>query len=122
ISPPSHSAAVFHGVVVVPLRRPQVLCSAPLVRLASPRLAVPCLKSPLLKSSSYYTKNRRNAQLASIPTSNQETELTIDDDFDISGLKPLKVPTQIFFKHSSMDPHKKGSAEAEFFTEYGEAS
>ncbi|MED6138395.1 Mitogen-activated protein kinase 9 [Stylosanthes scabra] len=64
------------------------------------------------------------AQLASIPTCNQETELAIDDDFDISGLKPLKVPTQILFKYSSMDPHKKGSGspEAEFFTEYGEAS
>lgn len=55
------------------------------------------------------------AQLASIPNHDLS-------DFDFSTLKPIKVPTQIPFKPSSMDPHKKGAPETEFFTEYGEAS
>ncbi|KAL4295015.1 hypothetical protein AHAS_Ahas18G0285800 [Arachis hypogaea] len=101
-------------------------CSVLLRSSALPHRASRCLASNRRSSNLPPTTLRTGeidlqAQLASIPTSNQETELTIDDDFDISGLKPLKVPTQIFFKHSSMDPHKKGSAEAEFFTEYGEA-
>ncbi|KAG5014832.1 hypothetical protein JHK85_020968 [Glycine max] len=57
------------------------------------------------------------AQLASIPN-------TLDpvSDFDFSTLKPIKVPTPIPFRPSSMDHHKKGAQETEFFTEYGEAS
>ncbi|MCD7452153.1 Mitogen-activated protein kinase 9 [Datura stramonium] len=55
-----------------------------------------------------------------------EEELTIIEDFDISGLKLIKVPKRVDFPFSSapysMEPHKKNSQEAEFFTEYGEAS
>ncbi|XP_061359509.1 mitogen-activated protein kinase 9-like isoform X2 [Gastrolobium bilobum] len=59
------------------------------------------------------------AQLASIP--NHDHQTPIHQHFDISPLKPIKVPTLTLFKPpSSMDPHKKG--ESEFFTEYGEAS
>ncbi|KAE9613853.1 putative mitogen-activated protein kinase CMGC-MAPK family [Lupinus albus] len=59
------------------------------------------------------------SQLASIP--NQDTDLTPDED---SSLNHIKVPTStLFVPHaSSMDSHKKGAPEAEFFTEYGEAS
>ncbi|KAK7358147.1 hypothetical protein VNO77_00068 [Canavalia gladiata] len=59
------------------------------------------------------------AQLASIPNQDRQT---IDQDFDFSSLKHIKVPTQTLFRPSSMDPHKKGAPETEFFTEYGEAS
>ncbi|KAL2342355.1 hypothetical protein Fmac_003640 [Flemingia macrophylla] len=55
------------------------------------------------------------AQLASIPNHDLP-------DFDFSTLKPIKVPQQIPFRPSSMDPHKKGAPETDFFTEYGEAS
>ncbi|KAK4375520.1 hypothetical protein RND71_006197 [Anisodus tanguticus] len=50
----------------------------------------------------------------------REEELRIIEDFDISGLKLIKVPKRVDFP--LMDPHKKNSQEAEFFTEYGEAS
>ncbi|KAJ7975210.1 Mitogen-activated protein kinase [Quillaja saponaria] len=53
----------------------------------------------------------------------EEAGLTIiEEDFDIRGLKILKVPTQTHFRAGSMDSHKKGGLETEFFTEYGEAS
>ncbi|CAJ1936649.1 unnamed protein product [Sphenostylis stenocarpa] len=58
------------------------------------------------------------SQLASIPNH----DLIVDPDFDFSTLKPIKVPAQIPFRPSAMDHHKKGAPEAEFFTEYGEAS
>ncbi|KAA8541337.1 hypothetical protein F0562_025300 [Nyssa sinensis] len=48
--------------------------------------------------------------------------LTIVEDFDISGLKLIKVPKRITFPITSMDPHKKSTLDTEFFTEYGEAS
>lgn len=68
------------------------------------------------------------AQLATIPRQEREEGeeagdgFAIEDDFDISGLKHIKVPTRAFFKAASMDPSKKGTPETEFFTEYGEAS
>lgn len=54
----------------------------------------------------------------------EQTDLTIVEDFDISGLKLIKVPKRINFPFSnpSMDSHKKSNLETEFFTEYGEAS
>ncbi|KAK7398810.1 hypothetical protein VNO78_09983 [Psophocarpus tetragonolobus] len=73
-------------------------------------------------SASYDHNNNANnslrdlrPQLSSIP--NQD--LSLHPDFDFSLLNPIKVPTQIPF---TMDPHKKGAPETEFFTEYGEAS
>ncbi|KAG5041808.1 hypothetical protein JHK82_013905 [Glycine max] len=61
------------------------------------------------------------AQLASIPNT-LHPDSDSDFDFDFSTLKPIKVPSQIPFRPSSMDHHKKGAPETEFFTEYGEAS
>ncbi|QCD85431.1 Protein kinase [Vigna unguiculata] len=58
------------------------------------------------------------AQLSSIPNHDH----LVDPNFDFSTLKPIKVPAQIPFRPSSMDHHKKGAPESEFFTEYGEAS
>lgn len=53
----------------------------------------------------------------------EEQELTVIEDFDISGLKLIRVPKRIHFPPGfTMDPHKKGSAEADFFTEYGEGN
>ncbi|XP_014515807.1 mitogen-activated protein kinase 9 [Vigna radiata var. radiata] len=68
-------------------------------------------------NSRVYVRDLR-AQLASIPNH----EHLLDPDFDFSTLKPIKVPAQIPFRPSSMDHHKKGAQESEFFTEYGEAS
>ncbi|KAG6411122.1 hypothetical protein SASPL_129196 [Salvia splendens] len=50
--------------------------------------------------------------------------LPIVQDFDISGLKLIKVPKRLDFPLSNpaMDSHKKGNLETEFFTEYGEAT
>ncbi|KAL3366593.1 hypothetical protein AABB24_011342 [Solanum stoloniferum] len=56
----------------------------------------------------------------------EEGELIVIEDFDISGLKFIRVPKRVDFPFSSasyqMDHHRKNSQEAEFFTEYGEAS
>ncbi|KAE9597495.1 hypothetical protein Lal_00029973 [Lupinus albus] len=81
-------------------------------------------------SSQEHVSNNNNAifvndlssQLPSFP--NQETDFTLDGDFDHSALKHIKVPTSNLFAplDLSMDPHKKGAQETEFFTEYGEAS
>ncbi|XP_047162087.1 mitogen-activated protein kinase 9-like [Vigna umbellata] len=68
-------------------------------------------------NSRVYVRDLR-AQLASIPNHDH----LVDPDFDFSTLKPIKVPAQIPFRPSSMDHHKKGAPESEFFTEYGEAS
>ncbi|KAK7370095.1 hypothetical protein VNO80_12150 [Phaseolus coccineus] len=68
-------------------------------------------------NSRVYVRDLR-AQLPSIPNH----DLLVDPDFDFSTLKPIKVPAQIPFRPSSMDHHKKGAPESEFFTEYGEAS
>ncbi|KAF7822275.1 mitogen-activated protein kinase 9-like [Senna tora] len=68
------------------------------------------------------------AQLASLPNHDAdegegaEDGLRVEVDFDISGLKLIRVPTRAHFKAASMDPQKKGALETEFFTEYGEAS
>ncbi|OIV93350.1 hypothetical protein TanjilG_08763 [Lupinus angustifolius] len=80
-------------------------------------------------SSQQHVSNNNNAifvnDLSSqLPTNpNQETDLALDGDFDYSALKHIKVPTcNLFAPDFSMDPHKKGAQEVEFFTEYGEAS
>ncbi|KAL9334896.1 hypothetical protein Peur_072077 [Populus x canadensis] len=53
----------------------------------------------------------------------EEQELSVIEDFDISGLQLIRVPKRIHFPPGfTMDPHKKGSAEADFFTEYGEGN
>ncbi|KAA8542809.1 hypothetical protein F0562_023961 [Nyssa sinensis] len=52
----------------------------------------------------------------------EKEELTIIENFDLSGLKLIKVPKRIDFPITAMDPHKKSSLETEFFTEYGEAN
>ncbi|KAK2987702.1 hypothetical protein RJ640_003920 [Escallonia rubra] len=51
-----------------------------------------------------------------------QQELTIVEDLDISGLKSIKVPKRINPFLPSMDPPKKNTMDTEFFTEYGEAS
>ncbi|KHG03445.1 Mitogen-activated protein kinase 9 [Gossypium arboreum] len=58
-------------------------------------------------------------------TQKQSQESTADivvQDFDFSSLRLVKVPKRHYFPVSSMDSHKKGALEKEFFTEYGEAS
>ncbi|EXB69112.1 Mitogen-activated protein kinase 9 [Morus notabilis] len=53
----------------------------------------------------------------------KSSELTIvEEDFDVFGLKLIKVPQRIDLKPGSMHSQKKGGAETEFFTEYGEGS
>ncbi|KAJ6687339.1 MITOGEN-ACTIVATED PROTEIN KINASE [Salix koriyanagi] len=53
----------------------------------------------------------------------EEEQLTVIEDFDISDLKLLRVPKRIHFPPvTTMDLLEKGSAESDFFTEYGEAS
>ncbi|KAJ0989109.1 hypothetical protein J5N97_007465 [Dioscorea zingiberensis] len=50
-----------------------------------------------------------------------QDELRIIEDFDLCGLKPLKVPKRISLPVPA-DPHKKNMFDKEFFTEYGEAT
>ncbi|PSR84692.1 Mitogen-activated protein kinase [Actinidia chinensis var. chinensis] len=52
----------------------------------------------------------------------EEEDLNVIEDFDISDLKLIKVPKRVKFPPTAMDPHKKSNLETEFFTEYGEAS
>ncbi|KAG9143868.1 hypothetical protein Leryth_011515 [Lithospermum erythrorhizon] len=52
----------------------------------------------------------------------EEGEINVIEDFDISGLKFIKVPKRVDFPTSFMDPKLKNQLEKEFFTEYGEAS
>ncbi|KAL4384260.1 hypothetical protein GQ457_15G001170 [Hibiscus cannabinus] len=49
------------------------------------------------------------------------TDLVVQD-FDFSSLRLVKVPKRHSFVVSSMDSHKKGALEKEFFTEYGDAN
>ncbi|KAK9278497.1 hypothetical protein L1049_028063 [Liquidambar formosana] len=64
-----------------------------------------------------------HAEPSTLPTQKQrQQELRIIEDFDLSGLKLIKVPKRTNVSRISMDPHKKGMLETEFFTEYGEAS
>ena len=67
-------------------------------------------------SSHSFVRDLR-AQLATIPNQDaddpEEDALKIQDDFDLSGLKLIKVPTRAHFRaaaassSSSMDSHKK---------------
>ncbi|XVF53800.1 hypothetical protein PTKIN_Ptkin05aG0127900 [Pterospermum kingtungense] len=82
-----------------------------------------------ITSSSSSNNNNNNSTLdhhdhSVIPTQKeqQQEEKLIVEDFDFSSLKPIKVPKRNFFLISTMDSHKKGALEKEFFTEYGEAS
>ncbi|KAI5660275.1 hypothetical protein M9H77_29068 [Catharanthus roseus] len=57
----------------------------------------------------------------------EQHQFTVETDFDLSGLKLVKVPKRVNFpfpssSYSAMDHHKKNAPEAEFFTEYGEAT
>ncbi|KAK4843939.1 hypothetical protein QYF36_014587 [Acer negundo] len=85
-------------------------------------------------SSSSYNSNKNthnnnkkenvndDSLVVSSVTNKAPDELTIVQDFDFSGLSPIRVPTRKDFAiSSSMDSHKKG-LETEFFTEYGEGS
>ncbi|GFP86234.1 mitogen-activated protein kinase 9 [Phtheirospermum japonicum] len=78
-----------------------------------------------LASSNFSNENERHSDsvLRGKPEQ-QEDGLTIIEDFDISGLKLIKVPKRVDFplSVSSMDSQKKSNLETEFFTEYGEAS
>lgn len=52
----------------------------------------------------------------------QQEEIQIVEDIDLSGLKLIIVPKRLTLKTPSMDSIKKAKLETEFFTEYGEAS
>ncbi|XP_022736645.1 mitogen-activated protein kinase 9-like [Durio zibethinus] len=56
------------------------------------------------------------------PTQQEDKNDLIVQDFNFSSLKLIKVPKRNYFLITSMDSHKKGALETEFFTEYGEAS
>lgn len=58
----------------------------------------------------------------SLQENHQEDEINVVTDFDLSGLKFIKVPKRVDFPISVMDPQTKNKLEKEFFTEYGEAS
>ncbi|CAO2818130.1 unnamed protein product [Amaranthus hypochondriacus] len=65
-----------------------------------------------------------NSEFSASNDSNHQQDFNIQTDFDISGLKLIKVPKRIHFSRflPPMDSHKKTALENEFFTEYGEAS
>ncbi|CAI9767270.1 unnamed protein product [Fraxinus pennsylvanica] len=81
-------------------------------------------RSATLDPSNSVIGHNDEDHLTSLPE--KEDGLVITEDFDFSGLKPIKVPNRFNFPVStssaSMDPHKKSSLEKEFFTEYGEAN
>ncbi|RZC74837.1 hypothetical protein C5167_050314 [Papaver somniferum] len=52
----------------------------------------------------------------------QQEELTIIEDFDLSGLKSIKVPKRQNWIATFDSQNKKVTVDTEFFTEYGEAS
>ncbi|PIN14165.1 Mitogen-activated protein kinase [Handroanthus impetiginosus] len=83
-------------------------------------------RSPSVASTSFALSNNSDNNSHAVLRERREEEdgLTIIEDFDISGLKQIKVPKRAEFpiSSSSMDSHKKGNLETEFFTEYGEAS
>ncbi|EEF28215.1 big map kinase/bmk, putative [Ricinus communis] len=77
-----------------------------------------CIKSNKNKNNNNYRSSGQPDLSGGVVE--EENKLTVIEEFDLTGLKCIRVPKRI--THFSMDPHKKGSAEAEFFTEYGEAS
>ncbi|XP_059645370.1 mitogen-activated protein kinase 9-like isoform X2 [Cornus florida] len=79
-------------------------------------------KNSKLKSHVFVTD--LEAQSSSLEHQQQldKDDLTVIEDFDISGLNLIRVPKRIDFPLTSMDPHKKSTMDSEFFTEYGEAS
>ncbi|KAL3640734.1 Mitogen-activated protein kinase 9 [Castilleja foliolosa] len=77
-----------------------------------------------LASSNFRNENEQHSDsVLSGKREFHEHGLTIIEDFDISGLKLIKVPKRVDFplSVSSMDSQKKSNLETEFFTEYGEA-
>ncbi|KAL6545524.1 Mitogen-activated protein kinase 9 [Orobanche gracilis] len=79
-----------------------------------------------LAYSSNISSDDNDPHSHSVLRAKQEPEngFTIVEDFDISGLKLIKVPKRVYFpvSISFMDSQKKSNLETEFFTEYGEAS
>ncbi|KAI3463718.1 hypothetical protein Pfo_020381 [Paulownia fortunei] len=75
-------------------------------------------------SSNISSTNEQHPHAVLREKQEEEDGLTIVEDFDISGLKLIKVPKRVYFpiSGSSMDSQKKSNLETEFFTEYGEAS
>uniref|UniRef100_A0A7N0UUU7 mitogen-activated protein kinase n=1 Tax=Kalanchoe fedtschenkoi TaxID=63787 RepID=A0A7N0UUU7_KALFE len=77
-------------------------------------------------SSNYYSNNSHSesrGETSSVSQDRVGDDLRLVVDFDLSGLKDIRVPSRIAFPiaPTHMDSHKKGE-EAEFFTEYGEAT
>ncbi|KAE8712458.1 Mitogen-activated protein kinase 12 [Hibiscus syriacus] len=69
--------------------------------------------------------NDSSSSTVSLTQKQQSQEITTDpvvQDFDFSSLRLVKVPKRHYFVVSSMDSHKKGALEKDFFTEYGDAN
>ncbi|XP_022725669.1 mitogen-activated protein kinase 9-like isoform X2 [Durio zibethinus] len=66
--------------------------------------------------------DRSTSTLTLTQKQQQGEEELIVQDFDFSSLRLVKVPKRNYPLIASMDSHKKGALETEFFTEYGEAS
>ncbi|XP_076899232.1 mitogen-activated protein kinase 9-like isoform X1 [Bidens hawaiensis] len=66
--------------------------------------------------------NQLESQSKTLTSSGTTTQQQVNIDFDVSALKLIRVPKRIGFTAASVpvDPNRK--LEAEFFTEYGEAS
>ncbi|KAI3963963.1 hypothetical protein MKX01_009645 [Papaver californicum] len=78
-------------------------------------------------NSTHVNANEETRQItlsATIPEEDkqQQEELTIIEDFDLSGLKSIKVPKRQNWITTFDSHNKKGMVDTEFFTEYGEAS
>uniref|UniRef100_A0A7N0V4B2 mitogen-activated protein kinase n=1 Tax=Kalanchoe fedtschenkoi TaxID=63787 RepID=A0A7N0V4B2_KALFE len=80
-------------------------------------------RRPSVTGSSNNYNNSQTELRAETSSASQDRLLRVVDDFDLSGLKDIRVPDRIAFRIAPplMDSHKKGG-EAEFFTEYGEAT
>ncbi|OMO59931.1 hypothetical protein CCACVL1_24531 [Corchorus capsularis] len=76
-------------------------------------------------SSANYSNGVSTSSSSSPPLKQHEIHEETDpivQDFDFSCLKHIRVPKRHYFLVASMDNHRKGALETEFFTEYGEAS
>ncbi|XP_059445784.1 mitogen-activated protein kinase 9 isoform X1 [Corylus avellana] len=71
--------------------------------------------------NSHHEHSTNDAVQPSSSSSEDQKELTIIVDLDISGLKRIKVPERTNPRVAPTDPHKS-MLDKEFFTEYGEAS
>ncbi|KAK9091659.1 hypothetical protein Sjap_024836 [Stephania japonica] len=80
-------------------------------------ITLPALPSLTTTTTTTTTDQKRSDREESEEDGDGELQITVD--FDLSGLKSIKVPNRHF---SDLDSQKKSMPDTEFFTEYGETN